>query len=326
MDYPVTGNCLPRGTLCAAVVPKDRRHIGSPLLYVPIYYALLAAEEEDSFMGAALTIARLTVKEAIRRRFVLAGVLISGFFFVLAFAPIRPHSTLIFSAQAMREITGAEMALQGGHMVEFFGFLFAVALAAGTISSEVERGVLAVIVPKPIPRVSVYLGKWLGINLFILPCIVVWTAILQWAIVRHIGAPIPSLWRLIGVMALYPVVFSSLTMLFSSFTSHLLSTILPLIIASAAWSEDFLKLFGYGFDINTLKQAAKAVVYLAPLNPMSRWFDKVLNQPILAQLEAMRPHFGPADPPANARDLAWILGYAFVALIAGAVVFQRRDL
>ena len=277
-------------------------------------------------MGAALTIARLTVKEAIRRRFILAGILISGFFFLLAFAPIHPHATLIFSAQTMRQITGAEMALQGGHMVEFFAFLFAVALASGTISAEVERGVLAVIIPKPIPRVSVYLGKWIGINLFILPCIVIWTAILQWAIARHIGYSIPALWRLIGVMALYPVVFSSLTMLFSSFASHLLSMILPLIMASAAWSEDFLKIFGYGFDIATLKTAAKAVVYIAPLNPMSRWFDKVLSQPILVQLEAMRPHFGPVDPPASGRDLAWILGYAIVALVAGAVVFQKRDL
>lgn len=277
-------------------------------------------------MGAALTIARLTVKEAVRRRFILAGLLICGFFFVLAFAPIHPHATLIFSTRTMLQITGAEMALQGGHMVEFFGFLFAVALSAGTISAEVERGVLAVIVPKPIPRASVYLGKWLGINLFILPCIVIWTAILQWAIVRHIGYTIPTLWRLIEVMVLYPVVFSSLTMLFSSFTSHLLSMILPLIMASAAWSEDFLKLFGYGFDINTLKTAAKAVVYIAPLNPMSRWFDKVLDQPILIQLEAMRPHFGPVDPPANGRDLAWILGYAAVALIVGTLVFQKRDL
>lgn len=277
-------------------------------------------------MLAALTIARLTVREAVRRRFILAGALIACFFFLLAFAPIHPHATILFTAETMREITGAVMALQGGHMVEFFAFLFAVALASGTISSEVERGVLAVIVPKPVSRASIYLGKWLGINLFILPCVVIWTAILQWAIVRHIGYPIPALWRLIWVMLLYPLVFSSLAMFFSSFTSHLLAMILPLIVASTAWSEDFLKAFGYGFDISTLKTAARVVVYVAPLNPMSRWFDKVLNQPILVELQAMRRQFGPTDPPANGRDLAWIVGYALVALIAGAVIFQKRDL
>ena len=138
-------------------------------------------------MTSALTIAGLTVKEAVRRRFVLAALLICGFFVLLAFAPIHPRAALFMSKEMVEQLIAAEVALEGGHMVEFFGFLFAVALSAGAISSEIERGVLAVIIPKPIPRASVYLGKWLGINLFILPCLAVWTAILQWAIVRHVG-------------------------------------------------------------------------------------------------------------------------------------------
>lgn len=277
-------------------------------------------------MTSILTIAQLTVKEAVRRRFIWAAVLICGFFFIIAFAPIHPRATYFLTQEMAVRLTAAVMALQGGHMVEFFAFLFAVSLSAGTISNEVERGVLAVIVPKPIPRVSIYLGKWLGINLFILPCVAVWTAILQWAIVRHVGYAIPQLWRLIGVMMLYPLVFSSLTMFFSSFTSYMLSMILPLIIASTAWSEDFLKAFGYGFDVNALKTASKVVVYVAPLNPMSRWYDRILDQPVLQMANALRRQFGPLDPPASHIDLAWILGYALVGLVAGAIIFQKRDL
>jgi ABC-type transport system involved in multi-copper enzyme maturation permease subunit len=277
-------------------------------------------------MIPTFTLAQLTIKEAIRRRFIWAAFLICGFFFVIAFAPIHPRATLFLTQEMAYRLTGAVMALQGGHMVEFFAFLFAVALSSGTISNEIERGVLAVIVPKPIPRLAIYLGKWLGINLFILPCVIAWVAILQWAIVRHVGYSIPELWRLIGVMMLYPLVFSSLTVFFSSFTSHLLSMIMPLILASTAWSEDFLKAFGYGFDINALKTAAKIVVYVAPLNPMSRWYDQVLDQPILQIANAMRRQFGALDPPANHIDLAWILGYALVALLAGAIIFQKRDL
>jgi len=121
-------------------------------------------------------------------------------------------------------------------------------------------------------------------------------------------------------------VFSSLTFFFSSFTSSLMSIVTPLIVVSVAWTEDMLKMFGYMFNVNTLKIAARVVVYVAPLNPMSRWLEKALDPQLWLSLQRMRGSFGPKDPPANWIDLGWILGYGLVVLIAGAVIFQKRDI
>jgi ABC-type transport system involved in multi-copper enzyme maturation permease subunit len=277
-------------------------------------------------MNAVFTLAGLTVREAVRRKFIVAGLLICALFAVVAYIPIHPRATVFFSADEYLEIIAAETASLGASMVAFFSFLFAVSLGAGSISNEIERGVMSVIVPKPISRASIYFGKWLGLNLFILPFTALWTAMLQWAIAKHVGHVVPGLWHALPILALYPVVFTALTLMFSALTSTLLATILPFIIASTAWSEVILNGLSARFDIQTLKVLGKVVVYLAPLNPLSRWVERMLDQPIIERIAAvMHPNMVP-DPPAHMRDLVWILAYAAATLVVGLVVFQRRDL
>lgn len=275
-------------------------------------------------MFPTVTIAALTVKEAVRRRFTFAGLVVCAAFLLFAFIPI--HLRSIFVPPAIKaKLVGELISTRGCSVVGFFSFLFAVALGAGTISGEVERGTLSVIVPKPISRWSIYCGKWLGINLFIAPFVVMWVAILQYSILRHTGTTMPQMWRCLGLLMLYPAIFSAITMLFSTMTSTLLSTILPMMLASTAWSEGIFAGFGYGFNIAALKTISRVVVYAAPLNPLSRWIERVLA-PTLLFLIPHRPDFGPPDPPAGMRDLVWILAYGIVALLAGAIIFQRRDL
>lgn len=281
----------------------------------------------DSIAGV-WTVAVLTFTEAIRRRFWLAGVLVCGFYVILGFFPIHVSARrAMYLGGEVNDFVGAIMSTYGAEMIEFFCFLFAVALSAGAISAELERGTLAVIVPKPLPRWSIYVGKLIGVNLFLAPLTVLLVSLLQWAVWMHIHITEPTLWRAMGVMYLYPLLFSSLTLLFSSLAGNLLATIMPLIMASTAWAEGLLKTFGYIFDVHSLKLAAKAVVYVVPLNPMSRWLERVLNFTVLQMLPGFgKPRFGPADPPANWIDLGWILGYALAAFAIGLVVFQKRDL
>jgi ABC-type transport system involved in multi-copper enzyme maturation permease subunit len=277
-------------------------------------------------MSAVFVIAGLTVREAVRRNFVFTALLVALALLVITVIPIHPKQSFFFTHDEMLLLTGQIIATFGGHIASFFAFLFSIALTAGTISSEIERGVLAVILPKPIGRWSVYCGKWLGVNLVVLPILLVWVALLELAIFHHTHAWMPSLWKSYLVMALYPLVFSSVTLFFSTFTSSVLAIVLPLILASTAWSEGLLKILGYTFDDASLKFVAKAVVYVAPLNPLSRWVEKVLNPGLMLQVFNNRPHPGGVDPPANLIDLAWIIGYGMIAFVAGLIIFQRRNL
>ena len=142
----------------------------------------------------------------------------------------------------------------------------------------------------------------------------------------HIHTTMSTLWTSMPVMFLYPLLFTSLTLAFSSFAGNRLATIMPLILASTAWSEGILRGLGYFFDINSLKLASKLVVYVVPLNPMSRWLERSLNLNLLKQFPLTGAKPWPQDPPANMIDLWWILGYAAAFFVIGLIVFERRDL
>ena len=277
-------------------------------------------------IASTITIAGLTVKEALRRRFALAAIVIALLYGALAYLPIHGRHHMFLDPASMAQLTDALLVTRGASTIDFFGFVFSVAIAAGLISTELEKGVLAVIAPKPISRGVIFTGKWLGAVLFVVPCMALWCALLQTAIVAHVHHEDPSLWQAFPAMCLYPVTFVSLTMLFSAVASSILSTVMPLILASVAWSYTILKTLGYLFDIESLKLAARIVAVCAPLNPMSRWVEHWIHPEILTRFSMMSPRFGPAEPAASTWDLVWIAAYSAIAFGAGLAMFQRRDI
>src|SRR5215469_2583261 len=114
-------------------------------------------------MSLTLAIAGLTVKEAVRRRLVLAFVAIS--------AVIVGLSAWGFDRLTRaNNLTSGETHLAVPDALILFMFMFsfvlalsASAIASPSISSEVESGVLMTVVTRPVRRAEVLLGKWVGL-------------------------------------------------------------------------------------------------------------------------------------------------------------------
>src|SRR5712692_9285519 len=132
-----------------------------------------------------LLIARFTLQEAIRRRLFLAVIILSALLLV-AFIVLLSVAINFFQSQSATS-NGGNLSPQlflisGGvffdilmiWMVYLLSSLLTIVLTAGTISSEIEAGTFAVIVPKPISRAEIVIGKWLGSALIL----VVYTALL----------------------------------------------------------------------------------------------------------------------------------------------------
>jgi ABC-type transport system involved in multi-copper enzyme maturation permease subunit len=124
-------------------------------------------------MGLVL-ITRFTLLEAMRRRLFLAVVILS-ILIVTAFSILL--SIVIHVSQA-RNVNGNDTQLQllGGGvvitvlaiwMVYLLSSTLTIVFTANMISGEVEAGTFAVIVPKPLTRVEIVLGKWLGYALIV---------------------------------------------------------------------------------------------------------------------------------------------------------------
>src|SRR2546430_9821041 len=115
-------------------------------------------------MNPVLTIAALTIKEAIRRKLVLALAAITVALVSLSawgFYRLSHNSTAITSGEV-------QVALPTAFILFMFMFSFVVALSASAIASpavsgEIDSGVLAAIVTRPVRRGEVLLGKRLGL-------------------------------------------------------------------------------------------------------------------------------------------------------------------
>ncbi len=136
---------------------------------------------------ALLLITRFTLQEAIRRRLFLAVIILSA---LLLVAFIILLSVAINLFQSNSSANGGTLSpqlflLSGGvffdilmiWLVYLLSSLLTIVLTAGMISGEVEAGTFAVIVPKPISRTEIVIGKWLGSALIL----VVYTALMFFA-------------------------------------------------------------------------------------------------------------------------------------------------
>ena len=86
-----------------------------------------------------LTIAWLTLKEALRRRAGWLALLVAILVALGGFVPLTGRLLLLPREQADRIFIGLYVFL-GTDILKFFGAVFGIALASGAISSEVDRG------------------------------------------------------------------------------------------------------------------------------------------------------------------------------------------
>jgi ABC-type transport system involved in multi-copper enzyme maturation permease subunit len=116
-----------------------------------------------------LLITRFTLLEAIRRRLFLAVVILSVL--ILTAFSILLSIVINLSQSGNNNGNDAQLNLLGGGiivtvlvmwMLYLLSSTLTIVFTANMISGEVEAGTFAVIVPKPVTRIEIVLGKWLG--------------------------------------------------------------------------------------------------------------------------------------------------------------------
>jgi ABC-type transport system involved in multi-copper enzyme maturation permease subunit len=124
-------------------------------------------------MSAISIIARLTFREAIRRRIMLAGLILGIAFVILfsigthfIFGDIANNAVANMPSQMAADILKAESTntfmMMGLYAATFLSIAMAALLGADTLAGEINSGTIQTIATKPIRRADVVLGKWLG--------------------------------------------------------------------------------------------------------------------------------------------------------------------
>src|SRR5579864_8472729 len=117
--------------------------------------------------GYVLQIARFTLQEAVSRRLILAGVLISLAFiglYALGFHFAYDKSLENASAEARLSlgVAFATLTLFGVYVINYLASFLALFLSVAAVSGEIDSGTLHALLARPLKRSEFVVGRWLG--------------------------------------------------------------------------------------------------------------------------------------------------------------------
>jgi len=275
-----------------------------------------------------LIIARLTLREASRRRLLIAVALLTvvvigftgwGFQRILAMEcngrPCEPVMLRIIAAMLLIMLT---------FMFSFIFTIGAVFVASPSIAGELESGVALAILPRPIRRSDVVLGKWLGLAILICGYTVL-TMTLEFVVVSLLVdyAPPDPVAATLFLMA-QSLVLLTLTLLCSTRLAPMTGGIVALLLFGIAWMGGVAKAVGAAVGSEVVQNVGTATSLIVPTDGLWRGALYHLEPAVMVaagsgnRIAAANP-FLTLQPPSLAYDL---YALAWVAAVLGLAIFS----
>ncbi len=285
-------------------------------------------------MTATLTVARLTWREASRRRLLLAlvvltvvVVILSGWAFHLL--AVNTPATIRFAGGVIR--FESQFLILVAFMFSWILALGSVFIAAPSIASDIESGIVLALLPRPIRRSDVVVGKWIGLAALIVLYTLVAGALEIAAIDVATGYVPPHPLETMAFLSAEGLVMLTLALLLSTRLAPMTTGIIGVTLFGLAWMAGVAGDIGTVLNSAPLTRMATLSRYLLPTDGL--WQAAVFSlepDPVLqlgraaGRLLAGNPFFVSDAPPAT--YLAWV--GVWIAGVLGTAIwsFARRDL
>jgi ABC-type transport system involved in multi-copper enzyme maturation permease subunit len=285
-------------------------------------------------MMPLLTIARLTLREASRRRLLLITVALTVVIIGLtgwgfSRIPMLSCDGHRCSPSELRSVEAGLLIL----VAYMFSFVIAVAapfLAAPAIAGDIESHVILAILPRPIRRSDVVLGKWLGLAV-LLTLYTVFACSLEFLVVKlMVGYVPPHPLFTIAYIVGEGIVLLSLALLGSTRLAPITCGIVAIILFGMAWIAGIAGQVGAAFNNAVIADVGTISSLLLPTDGL--WRGAIFNlEPasFIATATASRAAsanpFAVAAAPTTAYIL-WVVIWLAAILGLAIVSFQRREL
>jgi len=279
----------------------------------------------------SLTIARLTILEASRRKLLIALGVLTVVVIVLT-------SWGFSRLPAMNNVTPAEVRFASSQLTILVAFMFSGVLALGStlvaapsIASDIESGIALAILPRPIRRSQVLMGKWLGLALLV-TLYAAGSGLLELlGILWATGYTPPNPLAAIAFVATEGIILMTLALLLSTRLAPMTGGVIALVFFFVAWIGGIALGIGNAFDNETIKNIGISSRLLIPTDGL--WHgaifylepsDFIAAARAAGRARAGNPFF--ADQPPPVIYIAWVIGW--LAAIVGLAnwSFAKRDL
>ncbi len=282
-------------------------------------------------------LARMTFREAVRRRIVLTGLVLGicflilysvGLHFILAQARATlPQVETEPGQRALARIAAVEgtntLVLMGLYAVAFLSIAMAALLAADTLSGEIGSGTIQTLVTKPIRRSDVVLGKWLGFACWLAIYFLMMAGGTVLAVFLESGYLPANLVAGLGLLYFEALLVMTISLACSSLFSGLATGAIVFGLYGLGFIGGWIEQFGAMLQNDTAIKVGIIASLIMPSESLWRRAAFEMQTPLSGVL-GMSP-FATVSVPSG-----FMVGYTALYLLAvGAVAirsFQRRDL
>src|SRR6202048_1017966 len=250
-------------------------------------------------------IASNTFREAVRDRVL---------YNLIAFAVLLSGAAILVG-QISIDIEKLVVINLGLTAVSLFGIVIAIFIGIGLVSKEIEKRTLYNVLSRPVRRWEFIVGKFLGlagtlvVNTFFM-AIGVFGALLY--VAHRFTAPDALILVALYFIILEYLIICSLALLFSSFSSPLLSAVFAFsLFVIGSFAEDLRNFAGMATGVS--RWLATGAAYLVPNFSAFNVITSIAHeQPVTGQLVL--------------HNTLYALFYAAMALSGAVLIFERRDL
>ncbi|MBI5879445.1 MAG: ABC transporter permease [Chloroflexi bacterium] len=275
------------------------------------------------------TITLLTLHEALRKRVLLLALVLGlGFVAIYAIGVNYIYSGVTTRGPAPTGINAPLLAMTyvtmaGLYAVNFLMVMMSALMPVDTLSGEIRSGAIQTLVTKPVHRLEIVLGKWLGFWL-ILAGYLLLTAGGVLAVVFAISRYVPPNIAVgLPLMLLEGTVLLTLSIAGGTRLSTLANGVLVFGLYGLAFIGGWVEQIGALLGNDATSQVGIVVSLLIPSDVL--WQLATYNmQPAFFRDATVTP-FTPASVPSPAM-VWWALGYIFAGLLVAVRSFSRRDL
>jgi Cu-processing system permease protein len=280
-------------------------------------------------MNPTLIIARLTFREAVRRKIVLTAILLGAGFLIIYSIGFHLLSDQIsqVSPSSVTSIASNEghnlIFLMGLYAVTFLSIAMAALISADTLAGEINSGTVQSVVTKPIRRSDVVFGKWLGFAALLGLYLLLMTGGITLSLWLQSGYLAPHLLAGIALIYLESLLIMSVALMCSSRLSALATGAVVFGLYGLAFIGGWVEQFGSLFQSQAAINIGIITSLIIPSESLWRRAAYEMQSPLSGVL-GISP-FGTISVPS-----ILMIVYAVVYLVAATALalrnFNRRDL
>jgi ABC-type transport system involved in multi-copper enzyme maturation permease subunit len=279
-------------------------------------------------LSHVLTIARLTLHEALRRR-ILTAALIAGAAFLTLYglglhfmvrAELESHASMTLIE---RRVFLNIMTLAGLYAANLLTVMTAVLLPVDTLSGEIASGVIQTVAVRPIRRRDIVLGKWLGHWTVMAGYLLLLAGGVLAIMAAFTGFTPPRVAQGLPLVLLEGTLLLTVSIAGGARLSTVTNGILAFGLFGLAFIGNWVEQIGTYAGNDAARQVGTVASLIMPCEALWQLAASHMQPTILRELGGSP--FSPVSVPSTAM-IVWALGYVAVTLALGMQSFGKRAL